>query len=119
MQLGMQYTVNPRIKLRAGYALAGNPIDPNTGTTVDGIVIPGGIPSVKYLQAQYGVINQHRLSLGMGISDVLPGLDFDVLGGGMFPASEQFGQFTSVSLNSYWVGAGLTWRFGRGACTGS
>ena len=118
MQLGTQYAISNRVRLRAGYALAQNPIDGNTGTSVDGIPLPGGIPAVKYLQAQFGVVNEHRMSLGMGVSNVLPGVDFDVLAGGMFPASEQYGAFTSSTLNSYWVGAGLTWRFGRGACRG-
>jgi len=116
MQLGTQYSVTPRTKLRAGYALAQNPLDADVGTSVSGIPVPGGIPAVKYLQAQFAVVNQHRLSLGAGVSDVLPGLDMDVLAGGMFPATEQLGDITSVSVNSYWIGAGLTWRYGRGAC---
>ena len=115
MQLGAQYRASRHVRLRAGYALAQNPIDPNTGTMVDGIPIPGGIPAVKYLQAQFGLVNEHRLSLGMGINDVLPGLDFDLLAGGMFPATEHYGDLTSTTVNSYWIGAGLTWRFGRGA----
>jgi long-chain fatty acid transport protein len=116
MQLGTQYTVNRRVKLRAGYALAENPIDSNTGTMVDGIPVPGGIPSVKYVQAQFAVVNQHRISGGLGVSDVLPGLDFDFLAGGMFPASAQLGALTRVDVSSYWLGVGLTWRFGRGCC---
>ena len=121
MQLGSQYRVSQRVRLRAGYAPAQNPIDPNSGTMVAGIPVPGGVPAVKYLQAQFGIINEHRLSLGIGINDVLPGFDFDLLAGGMFPASEQYGELTSTSLNTYWVGAGLTCRFGRGrmCCPGT
>jgi long-chain fatty acid transport protein len=50
----------------------------------------------------------------MGINDVLPGIDFDVLAGGMFRAREQYGNLPSTSVESYWIGAGITWRYGRG-----
>ena len=40
----------------------------------------------------------------------------DVMAGGMFRSSEQLGDYTSTSIASYWIGAGLTWRFGRGSC---
>jgi long-chain fatty acid transport protein len=49
MQLGAQYRVSQRVRLRAGYELAQIPIDPNTGNSVAGIPVPGGIPAVKYL----------------------------------------------------------------------
>lgn len=116
LQLGSQYQLTKRCKLRAGYALAQNPIDASTGTSVAGIPIPGGVPGVKYLQAQLAVVGEHRLSGGVGFSDVLPGVDFDLMAGGMFPASDQLGANTGVNLESYWAGMGLTWRFGRGAC---
>jgi long-chain fatty acid transport protein len=45
---------------------------------------------------------------------VLPGLDFDAFAGGMFQASQQLGNFTNVSVESYWIGVGLTWRFNSG-----
>ena len=116
LQLGTQYSINRRTRLRLGYAFAENPIDPDVGTSVAGIPVPGGIPAVNYLQAQFAVINQHRLSAGIGIIDVLPGLDFDAFAGGMFEASQQLGNFTNVSIESYWIGLGLTWRFDRGCC---
>jgi long-chain fatty acid transport protein len=116
LQLGTQYSVNQRTKLRLGYAFAENPIDPTTGNSVGGIAVPGGVTAVKYLQAQFAVINQHRLSAGVGVSDVLPGVDFDAFAGGMFRASEQLGAFTNVNVESYWIGLGFTWRFDRGAC---
>jgi long-chain fatty acid transport protein len=116
LQLGTQYRLNSRVRLRLGYAYAENPIDPNTGSSVDGIPVPGGIPAVKYLQAQFAVINQNRLTAGVGISDVLPGLDFDALAGGMLEASQQLGNFTNVSVEGYWIGVGFTWRFDRGRC---
>jgi long-chain fatty acid transport protein len=115
-QVGTQYSVNKRCKLRLGYAYAENPINPNVGTSLGGISPPGGFPAVSYLQAQFGVVNQHRISAGVGVTDVLPGLDFDTFAGGMFEASQQFGSFTNISVESYWIGMGFTWRFGRGDC---
>ncbi len=114
LQLGSQYSLTRRCKLRLGYTYAENPINPNTGDALSGIVSPGGVAAVKYLQAQFGIINQHRISAGVGINDVLPGLDFDAFAGGMLPASEQFGPYTSIRVESYWIGLGFTWRFGRG-----
>jgi long-chain fatty acid transport protein len=112
MQLGTQYSVNQRVRLRLGYALAENPINPNTGSTIDGIS-QGGFNGIKYLQAQFGVINQHRLTAGVSVADVMPGLDFNAFAGGMFEASQQFGPLTSISVESYWIGVGFTWRYGQ------
>ncbi|HWB13915.1 MAG TPA: hypothetical protein VG826_32105 [Pirellulales bacterium] len=39
-----------RVRLRLGYALAENPINPNTGSIVDSIS-QGGAEGIKYLQA--------------------------------------------------------------------
>ncbi len=116
LQLGTQYSVNKRTRLRLGYAYAENPIDSNVGTSVAGISVPGGIPAVNYLQGQFAVINQHRVTAGVGIIDVLPGLNFDAFAGCMFEASQQLGNFTNVSAESYFLGLGFTWRFDRGAC---
>ena len=69
----------------------------------------------KYVSDLVAAINQHRITGGIGRRDVLPGVDFDFFAGGMFGASERFAS-TTASVASYWVGAGLTWRFGRGAC---
>jgi long-chain fatty acid transport protein len=108
LQLGMQYEVNDRFKIRAGYDYAENPVDDNVGTT--GTAANNNI--AKYTQAQFGVINENRFTFGAGVVDVLPGLDFDFFAGGMPRVSHNFGSFTSVNLESYWIGAGLTWRFG-------
>ena len=113
MQLGMQYQASARTKLRLGYALAGNPIDHSVGRSLGGVPVPGGVPAVKYLQAQYAVVNPHRLTGGVGIEDVLPGLDLDAFAGGMFPANEVLSGATSTNLASYWIGLGLTWHFDR------
>ena len=116
LQLGAQYAWSPRVRLRAGYVYAENPIDPNVGNSAGGIIPPvQAEAALQYVQATVAVINQHRLTCGAGIRDVLPGVDLDVFAGGMFDASQDLGAFTSVNVESYWVGAGLTWHFG-GRC---
>ncbi len=115
MQLGMQYSMG-RCRLRLGYVYAANPMNPNPGFSAGGISPPGGLPAIDYVQAQFAVPNRNRFTGGIGIVDLLPGLDFDLFAGGMFPDEAQLGQFTTVDVRSYWVGAGLTWRFGRGSC---
>jgi hypothetical protein len=42
-------------------------------------------------------------------------VDVDLFAGGMFDDTQAFGD-TAVSVESYWVGFGTTWRFGRGGC---
>ncbi len=114
MQLGAQYRATDRVKLRLGYALAQNPINPTVGTQIGPIAVPGGIPSVKYLQSQFAIVNEHRMAAGAGIEDLfMPGLDLDVFAGGMFPAGEQLGNATHVNIESYWIGLGFTWHFDR------
>jgi long-chain fatty acid transport protein len=113
VQLGSQYSYE-RWRLRAGYVWAEDPLKSPSSVTVGGITLPGGIPAVDYLAAQMGIINQHRISCGVGMVDIMPGIDFDLFAGGMFHASQQIGPLTSVSLASYWVGLGLTWRPGTG-----
>ena len=116
LQLGAQYTMSPRVRLRMGYAYAENPIDPTPGGSVGGVVPPGAVNGLQYIQGTLAVVNLHRVSTGVGIRDALPGVDLDLMGGGMFEASEQLGDLTATSLESYWLGAGITWRFGRGSC---
>lgn len=112
-QLGAQYRFSRRIFLRAGYAYAENAMDPNPGASAGGISPPGALAAIQYAQAQFAAINRHRVSAGIGVRDVLPGVDFDLLAGGMFDESDSFGA-TSASVESYWLGVGMTWRFGRG-----
>jgi long-chain fatty acid transport protein len=117
LQFGTQYTLNPRVRLRLGYAWNENPMRNVVGDTAGGILPPGGAAHIQYLEALNAAIPQHRLTGGVGIRDVLPGVDFDVMGGGMFEASQTFG-ISTATVQSYWVGAGITWRCGRGACAG-
>ena len=111
VQVGMQYTVN-RYKLRAGYVWAENPIDQTPGSNVGGVVQPGDLAAVRYTQGLLAITGQHRISGGIGVADVLPNVDMDMMAGGMFRDTEQLGAFTETSIASYWVGVGLTWRFG-------
>jgi long-chain fatty acid transport protein len=113
-QCGAQYKVSRRVRLRAGYVFAENATEPNPGNSAGGI--NPGVEAIQYLQAELPNINQHRISAGVGIRDILPGVDMDLFGGGMPRESENYGEFTSGNLESYWVGFGMTWRFGRGAC---
>jgi long-chain fatty acid transport protein len=116
VQLGTQYTMG-RVRLRLGYAWAENPIRDNPGQSAGGVTPPNGRPVIEYVQSTLAVVNEHRLSGGVGICNVLPGIDFDIFAGGMFGASQDFaGGAVTASLESYWIGAGLTWHFGRGAC---
>jgi long-chain fatty acid transport protein len=115
VQLGTQWTQG-RYRYRAGYVWAENPLDPTPGLDLGGVTQTGGLPAVYYTQSLLAVTCQNRMSLGLGIADFLPGIDLDMMGGGMFYDSEQLGPFTTSSLESYWLAAGLTWRFRRGAC---
>lgn len=113
VQVGTQYTAG-RYKYRAGYAWAENPIDSTPDVNVGGVPL-GDLPAVRYTQGLLAITSQHRMSFGIGVADVLPGIDLDMMAGGMFKDTEQLGPFTTTSIESYWIGFGLTWRFGRGA----
>ena len=112
--MGAQLT-RGRWKYRAGYAFSDNPIDRNPGATINGVAL--GQPIVEYYQAtQAGVISQHRITGGIGIEDVLPGVTVDLFAGAMLPESDQFGTHTSVSLKVWYLGGGITWKFGQKCC---
>ena len=115
LQFGTQYSVNDRIRLRVGYAWNENPMRDTVGDRLGGILPPGGVAHVQYLEALFAAIPQDRITGGVSVRDVLPGVDLDLLAGGMFAASQTFG-ITTANVESYWVGAGVTWRYGRGAC---
>jgi long-chain fatty acid transport protein len=113
-QLGAQYAVTPRMRLRLGYAYNENPMRDASAVTIGGVTLPDGVPSLRYIQGQFAAISEHRITGGMGVRDVLPGLDLDLFAGGMFEEDDQFAS-TIASVESYWAGIGMTWRFGRGA----
>jgi long-chain fatty acid transport protein len=115
-QLGAQYSVNSRTKLRLGYAYNENPMrqDPLI-TSIGGVPLPDGVPALRYIQGQFAAVSQHRLTGGIGIRDFMPGIDIDMFAGGMFKNSDQFAT-TEADVESYWVGFGTTWRFGGASC---
>lgn len=116
-QVGAQLAATDKLRLRTGYAYNQNPMRNSVPGSIGGVVPIGEVPAVQYFQAQFASICQHRMTAGVGLVDVLPGLDLDIMGGGMFKESQTFGS-TTVSLQSYWIGFGLTWRFNRGSCEG-
>ena len=111
VQVGTQYSVG-RYRLRAGYVWAENPIDPTPGPDVGGIVPVGDLPAVRYIQGLLPNTSQHRITGGIGVEDVLPGVDIDLTAGGMFHSAQQLGPFTQSSVEGYWIVLGLTWHFG-------
>jgi long-chain fatty acid transport protein len=113
-QFGIQYQANERVKLRCGYSYNTNPMRDATTTEIGGVPLPDGVPALRYIQGQFAAIIQHHLTGGIGIADVLPGVDSDTVLGGAFKETDQFAS-TIVSVESYWIGTYLTWRFGAGA----
>jgi len=98
-------------KFRLGYSYNTNPINHNVGSSLSGL--PVAQAAIQFLQAaETATITQHRLTGGFGRADVLPGVDLDFFAGGLFPASDSFGTHTQVSVAAYYLGTGLTWRFG-------
>ena len=81
-----------------------------------GVVQPGGLPAIQCTQGLLAIANQHRISGGIGIVDVLPGINMDLFAGGMLRDNQHFGDFTTTSVLSYRIGYGLTWQFGCGSC---
>ncbi len=110
-QLGGQYAMNQRMKLRFGYAYNEDPTLDTVPGTIGGVIPVGGIPAVRYVQGQFAAVSQHRLTGGVGIQDLMPGVDFDLSLGGMFEADKSFGS-TTASVESYWIAFGFTWRCG-------
>ena len=77
---------------------------------------PRRLAQVQYIEALFAAIPQDRITGGVSVRDVLPGVDLDLFAGGMFEESQTFG-ITTATVESYWVGTGITWRFGRGGCS--
>jgi long-chain fatty acid transport protein len=111
LQFGAQLSPNDRVRLRLGYAWNENPMRDAVGDRIGGVLPPGGAAHVQYIEALFAAIPQHRITFGVGVLDVLPGVDFDLFAGGMFEESQTFG-ITTATVESYWIGSGITWRFG-------
>lgn len=111
-QFGAQYSATPKTALRLGYVYAQNPMKAAQLEGFGGNLLPDGIPAVRYVQGQFAAITEHRITCGIGVKDLRPGMDVDLFAGYGFDADDQFAA-TSVSLTgNYWVGFGSTWHFG-------
>jgi long-chain fatty acid transport protein len=115
LQVGAQYSLSPRTRLRLGYGFNENPMADARLTSIGGVPLPDGVPALRYIQGQFAAVSQHRITAGAGMSDVLPGIDLDFLAGGMFEESDEFAS-TIASVESYWIGSYFTWRFGCSSC---
>ena len=112
VQIGSQFAATERVRLRLGYAYNENPMKSAQPASIGGITLPNGLPAVQYVQGQFAAITQHRITTGVGVRNVLPGIDADVFAGYAFAATDQFASTTVNLSGNYWVGFGTTWRFG-------
>jgi long-chain fatty acid transport protein len=84
IQFGAQYSTGP-YRLRAGYVWADNAIrdipDPNS---IGSHSSWREYALERYVQGVVAATGQHRISAGLGIVDVLPGMNFDLMAGGSF-----------------------------------
>jgi long-chain fatty acid transport protein len=108
-QFGAQYQASSRVKLRCGYSYNTDPMRVATRTEIGGVPLPDGVPALRYIQGQFAAIGLHHVTAGVGLANILPGVDSDFLVGGMFEESQRFAG-TIASVESYWVGMYLTWR---------
>jgi long-chain fatty acid transport protein len=111
---GAQLT-RDKMKYRLGYSYNTNPINHSVGDNLDGF--PVGQDAVQLFQAaSTATISQHRITAGIGRqSFLIPNLDLDLFAGGLFNAGDEFGA-SHASVAIYYLGLGLTWRYGD--CSG-
>ncbi|MBN1853781.1 MAG: hypothetical protein JW829_13700 [Pirellulales bacterium] len=111
LAVGTQLT-RGKMKYRLGYSYNGNPINHNVGTSLDGF--PVAQENVQLFQAaSVAFVNQHRLTAGIGRQGILiPNLDLDVFAGGLFKGEDDFDTSAEASVAVYYLGMGLTWRYG-------
>lgn len=112
VQAGSQFAATDRLRLRLGYAWNENPMKDAQPVSIGGVTLPDGVPAVRYVQGQFAPITQHRITTGIGLSDVLPGIDFDLFAGYAFKATDTLAATTVTVSDNYWIGFGTTWRFG-------
>jgi len=115
--LGTQLT-RGKMKYRLGYSYNTNPVNHSVGSTFNGL--PVLQDRIFLLQAsETAAISQHRLTAGFGREDFLfEGVDLDFFVGGLLKADDQFGPHTEASVAAYYLGMGLTWRYGAPKCHG-
>jgi len=101
-----------KMKYRLGYSYNTNPINHNVGSRLSGLPIAQS--KIEFLQAsETATISQHRVTAGFGREDFMfKNVDLDFFAGGLLPTSDSFGTHTSASVAAYYLGMGLTWRFG-------
>lgn len=113
VQLGAQLTIG-RARWRCGYAYNTNPMRTGVGDDIGGVVLTALARGVEYLQATTATVaSQHRITGGIGIAEVLPNTDADLMAGGMFKGTQTYGGHSTGSVESYWLGFGLTWRYNQ------
>lgn len=107
--IGTQFT-NGRYKYRLGYSYNENPLDHSVGSNLDRF--PVGQSAVQLFQAaSAGMINQHRLTTGIGVDNFLfQNVDFDMFVGGLFNAHDTFGS-NQEHIAIWYAGLGWTWRY--------
>ena len=103
-----------KMKYRLGYSYNSNPVNHSVGDSLDGF--PVGQAAVQLFQASStATINQHRITAGIGRQGFLvPTLDLDLFAGGLFNAHDTFGAL-QATVAVYYLGMGLTWRYGDGS----
>ena len=108
--VGAQLT-RGKLKYRLGYSYNTNPINHSVGGNLDGF--PVGQDAVQLFQASStAAISQHRITVGIGRKGFLiPNLDLDLFAGGLLNAHDEFGN-SQASVAVYYIGMGLTWRYG-------
>ena len=112
--VGAQLT-RGKIKYRLGYSYNPNPINHNVGGNLDGLPVAQAYVQL-FQAASVAFVNQHRITGGVGYQGFLiPNLDLDLFAGGLLPAQDTFGATTQGSVAVYYVGTGLTWRYGDGS----
>jgi long-chain fatty acid transport protein len=109
--VGTQLT-RGKLRYRLGYSYNSNPLNHNVGQSLDGL--PVLQEQIQLFQAAcVPFVNQHRLTGGIGCHGFLiPTLDLDLFAGGLFKGQDEFGATTQASAAAYYIGMGMTWRFG-------
>ena len=110
-----RHAIHSRLEQITGSAILTTPI--RSTTTLGQISTASliGQANVQLFQAgSTPLVNQHRLTFGFGKTGFLiPNLDLDTFAGVMFKGVDSFGADTTASLALYYIGTGLTWRFGN------